>query len=586
MLTRPHVPKLDILEGAMNWGTELWDQYDNLSMHTMKGVDFLERFGHFLRDRCTIEVEYASKLRKLVKQYQPKKKEYEDVQYTYTKSYIQMLNEINDLAGQHEVISENLSASIVKELYGLVKELKDERKRILNEAMRHKNALSSQEMQLEKSKKNYEKAYKDSLRAKYAYEKAEADLNLSRADVEKHKNNAQLKSQQFEDSKSEYANQLQKFNDLQHQHYTSLMPASYQELQDMDERRIVSVQDFMKRSVEVEKGVFPIIDTCLNGVMKSADSIDAKQDSQLVIERYKSGFEPPGDQSFEDLSNMGSTHSIQDSPPETPHSVARRSETMKNMSTTSGKPKKRGKLFGIFSSQKPDEMKEDYSDLPPSQRRKKLLAKLDNLQQQVNQETAARDALMKMKSVYEENPALGDPHSLDKQLAENGDKLDKLRLEQQKFQTYLNEAENKLTPNAQKKNRNSVATDNKISRSVSDVSAVSASQRNSTLSMPNRTTESSLSPESGIAGTNSDYDQTDFDDDYYQTFPVLGVAKALYGFDAVSCAQNEGSIEMEEGEEFHVIEEDQGDGWTRVRKMNGDEGFVPTSYIEIDLNNP
>lgn len=39
---------------------------------------------------------------------------------------------------------------------------------------------------------------------------------------------------------------------------------------------------------------------------------------------------------------------------------------------------------------------------------------------------------------------------------------------------------------------------------------------------------------------------------------------------------------MEEKEELHLIEFDQGDGWTRVRRMNNaDEGFVPTSYIEI-----
>lgn len=39
---------------------------------------------------------------------------------------------------------------------------------------------------------------------------------------------------------------------------------------------------------------------------------------------------------------------------------------------------------------------------------------------------------------------------------------------------------------------------------------------------------------------------------------------------------------MAENEELHIIELDQGDGWTRVRRMNGDceEGFVPTSYVE------
>lgn len=39
------------------------DQYDNVSQHTQKGLDFLERYGHFLRDRANIEVEYAGKLR-------------------------------------------------------------------------------------------------------------------------------------------------------------------------------------------------------------------------------------------------------------------------------------------------------------------------------------------------------------------------------------------------------------------------------------------------------------------------------------------------------------------------------------------
>ncbi len=43
------------------------DQYENVSQHTQKGLDFLERYGHFLRDRASIEVEYAGKLRYLQK---------------------------------------------------------------------------------------------------------------------------------------------------------------------------------------------------------------------------------------------------------------------------------------------------------------------------------------------------------------------------------------------------------------------------------------------------------------------------------------------------------------------------------------
>lgn len=45
-------------------------------------------------------------------------------------------------------------------------------------------------------------------------------------------------------------------------------------------------------------------------------------------------------------------------------------------------------------------------------------------------------------------------------------------------------------------------------------------------------------------------------------------------------AGNEGSVAMGEGEEMFVLEQDQGDGWTRVRKHDNSEGFVPTSYIQ------
>ena len=39
-----------------------------------------------------------------------------------------------------------------------------------------------------------------------------------------------------------------------------------------------------------------------------------------------------------------------------------------------------------------------------------------------------------MRDVYVQNSALGDPNSLDKQLEENAQKLDKLNQELQKFE--------------------------------------------------------------------------------------------------------------------------------------------------------
>ena len=47
-----------------------------------------------------------------------------------------------------------------------------------------------------------------------------------------------------------------------------------------------------------------------------------------------------------------------------------------------------------------------------------------------------RDGLLKMREVYENNPAMGDPASTSKQLEENAQKLDRLQQETQKYEVW------------------------------------------------------------------------------------------------------------------------------------------------------
>ncbi|XP_076342760.1 formin-binding protein 1-like isoform X10 [Tachypleus tridentatus] len=466
----------------MNWGVELWDQYDNLGAHTQRGVDFLDKYGQFVKDRCSIECEYANKLRRLVKNYQPKKKEEEDFQFTPCKAFLQMMNEVSDIAGQHELIAENMTIQIVKEINNLVKELKDDRKRHLHEGAKLQAQLQASLSQLDKAKKAYEKAFKEAEKAQENFLKADADLNLSRAEVEKARTLSVMKSQACEDCKTEYANQLQKTNELQRQHYTTTLPKVFQQLQDMDERRITCIQNFIKLSADIQRQVFPVVSRCLDGMVKASETVDPGQDSRLVIEKFKSGFSPPVDYPFEDLSNFkngeGNTglHPV----------PSFKTETIKG-TITAGKLKKRSGIFGIFSSNKHhiDDTK-DYCDLPPNQRKKKLTQKIEYIQNQIQQEAAA------------------SPESV----------INRSRTSIQEVDVYAEEEE----------------------------------------------------------------DNTDFD---LEPLPVLGTARALYPFDA----QSEGSIPMEEGEEFVVVELDQGDGWTRVRRGDIEEGFVPTSYVQCFLYN-
>ncbi|XP_055620891.1 formin-binding protein 1-like isoform X9 [Toxorhynchites rutilus septentrionalis] len=599
----------------MGWGTELWDQYDNLATHTQKGIDFLERYGNFIRDRSAIEVEYAGKLRRLVKNYQPKKsKEDEENEFSSFQAFKSVLKEVADLAGQREVVAENLQMQVLQGITLLAKNLRDERKKSLNEGAVLTQNLNGQMGSLDRAKRNYEKAYREAEKSIESYQKADADLNLSRAEVEKQRNNMNIRCGQAEDAKNEYANQLQKTNKLQQTHFELSLPEVFNRLQELDEKRTRGLKEFIKGAADVESAVAPIIARCLEGMVKAADAINEKEDSLKVIEKYQSGFQPPGDLPFEDLSKADSDTSNNSQNYTSTGGGGLNHLTAKG--TTTQKLKKRVGIFGIFTSNKKiveaciqvknnlsmDGMKEDFNDLPPTQRRKKLAAKVQELQQKVAQEQAASEGLMKMKGVYEANSLLGDPRSVEEQLNESVNKLDKLRLELQRYQKLLDQANSQTviqhSPQANRVVQNGQRSSSLLYYRHSNGSSNHDHHDDHGDDHPDHDagslSSSSASPESGLgtshtslpgSGQGSTNEQPINDEMYYEADALqpLGTCKALYPFDATS----EGSIPMSEGEELLVIELDQGDGWTRVRRLSGpngwEEGFVPTSYIESTL---
>jgi hypothetical protein len=42
------------------------------------------------------------------------------------------------------------------------------------------------------------------------------------------------------------------------------------------------------------------------------------------------------------------------------------------------------------------------------------------------------------------------------------------------------------------------------------------------------------------------------------------------------------AVTISVGEYVDILEDDQGDGWTRIQKADGSTGFVPSSYLRID----
>ncbi|XP_034565938.1 formin-binding protein 1 isoform X1 [Notolabrus celidotus] len=626
------------------------DQFDNLEKHTQWGIEYLEKYTKFVKERSEIETNYAKQIRNLSKKYQPKKnsREEEESKYTFCRAFLTTLNELNDYAGQHEVIAENLTAQIISELSRYLQELKSERKSHFHDGRKAQQHIESSWKQLETSKRRFERDCKEADRAQQYFEKMDADINVTKADVEKARQQAQMRHQMAADSKSDYSTLLQKFNQEQNEHYFTVIPNIFQKLQDMEEKRIERIGVSMKTFADVDRQVLPIVGKCLDGMTKAAESIEPKTDSKQVVESYKSGFEPPGDVEFEDygqamkrtasdtslsreakekpagktskgklwpfiknknklMSLLTSPHQPPPAPPATsppsPSTVPNDSQSPKQQKEPlshrlndfmASKPKmhclrslRRGlslKLITLNSHVRnliEGSGPEDFSHLPPEQRRKKLQGKLDELNKDIQKETDQRDALTKMKDVYVKNPQMGDPTSVDPRLSEIGQNIEKLQFEVQKFEGWLAEVEERMPSKSDTQRRSIYETQNNTA-----VSNNCAQDRESPDGSYTEEQNSETQVKANIApapntnpiptSTTPEFDD-EFDDE--ETLPTIGTCKALYPFEG----HNEGTIAVAEGELLYVIEEDKGDGWTRVRRNEDEEGYVPTSYVEVFL---
>lgn len=94
-----------------------------------------------------------------------------------------MLKETIDLAGQREMVAENLQSQVIAGINLLSKTLREERKKTLQEGQDLQQNLTAQLAALDRAKRNYEKAYREAEKAVENYQKADADFNLSRAEV-------------------------------------------------------------------------------------------------------------------------------------------------------------------------------------------------------------------------------------------------------------------------------------------------------------------------------------------------------------------------------------------------------------------
>ncbi|GMT32489.1 hypothetical protein PFISCL1PPCAC_23786 [Pristionchus fissidentatus] len=570
------------------------DQTDVVASHTNKGIEFLEKVGGLCKERAAIEEEYAKQLRSLVKKNLGKKKEDDEAAktFTYVHAFNAILREVDALAGQHEVLAERMKKELLPFVAAKGNAHRAARKQGLGELGQINTHLQQARDNMSKQQKAYGKAFKEAEAAFLKYNKAEKNMDISRLDLERAKNTASQRSDQSEEAKQTYAHALTAANQIQQNHFQTALPSILDRLRSIDDERIRDTKAALEMAINTEKEVSVIITRCHDDMRRALEVIDPPKDTAALVEQFRP----------EDVLNGGS-ESIDGNGGGT---TLKRgmlggggSNGKKDSKGVTRKQSMHSKIFGGSSGGSTNDVRKnpdgtsDYSSLPPQQRVRRLQAKLGEMEKEREKKVQSREGVAKMQQVYRDNPKLGNPADCEQQIVSYGREIEALTQTMNKLRLQLDDAIAHTAPPM------GGSDTPPSSRSESGASSHYSGASSTATPAPPRPLPPSLNgtmngggtptshtshrtsySEESVSSEGSRATNNNGRDEVYDEMPamvVLGTCTALFDFEG---GTTEGTVIMKEGQEFMLVERDEGDGWTRVRSQDGkQEGFVPSSYL-------
>uniref|UniRef100_A0A4W3H290 Thyroid hormone receptor interactor 10 n=1 Tax=Callorhinchus milii TaxID=7868 RepID=A0A4W3H290_CALMI len=440
--------------------------------------------------------------------------------FSQFRAFTDILNELNDYAGQREVIAENLMQNICVELLRFSQDLKQERKAHLQEGRKAQQHLDSSFKQLDSVSVASRKLIAAPLCGGFAGGVGGEQRGWGSW------------------VGSEERGKGLKGGDVSGGELYSSIPPSASFL------RHLHLCDTYRLFADTEQQVTPIIGKCLEGVLKAANSVDENQDSRILIESYKSGFERPSELEFEDYSQIINRTSSENS-----------LGSVKSDCRTEQRSKSKGKRWLFGKKSKVTGTRDNNLHLHTVRRGGEVRGQEGSREPMRGSEI---DPFGHWEPV-EPGKDWGDGGGV----TDNNDNIWEVELTLFVLQAWLGDAESKM-----------------VSRSyVQNISGDRSPNLNNGSHDKESSPDTTYSDEGGLEplpSTPSELD--DFEEEGLA--PAIGSSTALYSFDGNS----EGTISMAEGETLQLIEEDKGDGWTRVRRGDGEEGYIPTSYVQISLD--
>lgn len=367
-----------------SWGSALWDQREVFETYSQNGIEFLEKFATFMKERIRIEQDYAKSLHRLFKNYQFKKKD--DTTFTHQGTFKIFIEENDKFASQRELMADEMQNGILKVLNEMTSTAKNERRKALHKLTEYKEQINMTYKSLQGTKRKYYQAYDEANTALSHYENASHGLDYTKAQVLRFQKASQEKGMTAEKARDEYKLSLDDYNAKQMLYYeVDTMNVINKEIQSRAETRMASYSTLLQLYAELQKQNQTQASKSLQGIVDAAKSCEPAKDSLTLIQRHKTGRLHPGDEPFEDFSK-----------------IAERRFSNGKHQPKSNKYSIKRKSFSEIN---------DYSDLPPRERHEKLTGIIATLKTELtelekeNRNNKNNDEIKKVKHLMNQYQA-------------------------------------------------------------------------------------------------------------------------------------------------------------------------------------
>eukprot|EP01147_Barroeca_monosierra_P000312 gene312-3681_t len=556
----------------MVWGNELWDQEAEVMSYIDQNAEFMLRCRSFIQARSQLELSFAKDLQKLVEKYKTEAEKpdiADDHRLCYLLDHAVLISicHVSYEILMHEKCSEPLRE--------LASEQKNSRKKASTNLSQAKKAFQDIRSKYEAAKKQYDKTYREYSDANNKLKRLGETGTNSKSKVEKLRQDMNRLHHEADATRSEYNLLRDELNKAQSAFFHEQQADILNNLQIESNQREKTHRDVLRLYAGIQEQILPVIGQCIQGMKEALDSVDADRDAATFANNFRTGNPIPEDEPEYDPAKGSMAI------PVPVHAVHSRRV-------------KRPNIFKSTSRRK-NTAREDFSHLPPEQRRKAIQKRVSSLQEEHATVCKSMNAIIKTIEIYKQQPQFGDERALakaQKEVDDYGKHKENLAVELYKFQLYLSALVGLPLPDPPEGYKGQLSSGNILDGdnvSVSSFAATSTAPSSRTYSVVSKKISEDDDFEDDAA---EDFDHQQQEEQHHnhvdtsnahisnvvQELPIIAVGVALYPFPGT----NDGELPLEAGERVELLEDD-GSGWARILKHD-QQGYVPRAYLQVENN--